>query len=253
MPPPLAETLAATPESSEGSSSQPLLSLPPLRRPAPPPGSPLAASRPQPSPKTTMAKESSPARTWLNAAGGAASISSQTLAEVQVLLARLRGALLRRPRGGNWVQAFARHDKTGAGLLGCAQFEAFLTSLSLGLSTREVRFLAESLAGPGSCGVSLGAFSEAITHAEPSDERFGEPWALDIATALAGSAQGGLASFVGRADCEAAMLLAFEAEVPVVGETSERFRLWLPKTPDGAIDWAAAEEWRTGGSDPCGS
>ncbi|CAE7191003.1 unnamed protein product, partial [Symbiodinium pilosum] len=58
--------------------------------------------------------------------------------EVQVVLARARQTLLRRPRAkGNWVQAFARHDTTGLGELSPEQFATFLQSLSVGLSLRE--------------------------------------------------------------------------------------------------------------------
>eukprot|EP00913_Durusdinium_trenchii_P012779 g11997.t1 len=60
--------------------------------------------------------------------------------DVQVVLARARGALLRRPRAkGNWVQAFARHDTTGLGELSVEQFAFFLQSLSVGLSLHEAR------------------------------------------------------------------------------------------------------------------
>jgi len=160
--------------------------------------------------------------------------------ETQVLLARARGALLRRPRArGNWVQAFALHDVTGNGLLGCAEFAAFLQSLSLGLSRREAFMVTECLLGETRT-VSLGGFSEAITHASPSDPRFDEAWALETACALAGGAPGGLATFAGRSAAEALVERHGDHQLDV-----ERFTAWLPKGPDGDVDWAAAEEWRT--------
>merc|ERR1712060_236530 len=114
----------------------------------------------------------------------------------QVLLARARAALLRRPRSlGNWVQAFAHHDTTGQGLLGAPEFAAFLESLSLGLSCLEAQLITECLTGERGA-VTLGGFSEAITHASQSDMRYGEVWAAEVlSSSLASSVPGGLASF----------------------------------------------------------
>merc|ERR1712232_1321424 len=85
-------------------------------------------------------------------------------------LARLRGALLRRPRSrGNWVQAFALHDTHGRGVLQCTEFEEFLESLALGVSRDEVVAVTECLAGQ-QCAVSLGGFSEAIDRGGPTDD-----------------------------------------------------------------------------------
>lgn len=80
--------------------------------------------------------------------------------DVQVVLARARGALLRRPRAkGNWVQAFARHDTTGLGELSVDQFALFLQSLSVGLSLREVDAIVTCLLGDRST-ISLFVFGE---------------------------------------------------------------------------------------------
>merc|ERR1719330_1115374 len=95
--------------------------------------------------------------------------------------------------------AFARQDTTGQGFLDNVQFHRLLSSLSLGMSNEEVARLVDSLVRPGAPGVSLGAFSEAITYAEPDDQRFGEQWALEMASVLAGSLAGGLAALAGQA------------------------------------------------------
>jgi len=129
-------------------------------------------------------------------AGGAAVPSRQTVRsmpwaeagyETRALLARVRNTLLRRPRAlGNWVQAFAHHDTTGQGMLAANEFAAFLESLSVGLSRREAFMVTECLVGSNGM-VSLGCFSDALTHASFTDPRFGEDWALESASALAGS------------------------------------------------------------------
>jgi len=242
-------------------------SLPPLRRPAPPsPGSPGAAQRRQPSPvlgdRSSDREQhgASPARRL----GSACAMPARSMAdlqvtarpasawadaghEAQVLLARARGAIQRR---GNWLQAFVRHDVTGEGLLACEQFEAFLVSLSLGLSRQEAHLVAEALArssGSGSGGVSLGGFSEAITNAVPSEQGFGEQWALDMVSPLADSLPRGLASNIGRDQRE--VLADLPSPPPELGISAagamERLLLWLPKTPEGAVDWQAAEAWRS--------
>lgn len=155
------------------------------------------------------------------------------------------------------MQAFAHFDVNGLGVLGCSQFEAFLSSLALGLSSQEVRLIAETLAGPdeahAGAGVSLGAFSEAITRAAPTDQAFGERWALEMAGYLVGrTARGGLSAFVGRSDHE--VLGALPPPPPELGLSSagivERLMLWLPKLAGGEVDWAAAEEWRTAPLEP---
>jgi len=157
--------------------------------------------------------------------------------EIQVLLARARGVLLRRPRAlGNWVQAFALHDPSGQGVLGCAEFAAFLDSLSLGFSRREVFMVAECLLRENGT-VSLGSFSEAITHASP-DAHHNEAWAAATARALAGGAPGGLAALADRSPEAVAQLQA-----PLSAVDAERFSAWLPKTPDGNVDWARADDW----------
>lgn len=161
--------------------------------------------------------------------------------ELQVLLARARGALLRRPRNlGNWVQAFAHHDTTGQGLLGAPEFAAFLESLSLGLSCAEAQLITECLTGERGA-VTLGGFSEAITHASPNiDVRYGEAWAAEALSSLAGSAPGGLVTFNTRSAAEVFAELALPPGVADV----ERLVMWLPKTRNGDVDWVAAEEWR---------
>jgi len=219
--------------------------------PSPPLGSPLeeasfTQAAPSPSrPGTGLAAAAAPVMTM------ARSLAQWTEAghEAQVLLVRARGALLRRPRArGNWVMAFARHDTTGQGFLDCSQFQKVLSSLSLGMSAQEIALLANSLAGPGMPGVSLGAFSEAITHAQPSDYRFGEQWALETAGALAGDPAGGLAALAGRSAQQA--LAGLPPPEPELGlgaaEVANKLLLWLPKTADGGVDWPAAEEWRVG-------
>lgn len=152
---------------------------------------------------------------------------------------RVRGALLRRPRSlGNWVQAFAYHDTTGLGVLGTAEFVAFLASLSLGLSRVEVREVTQCLADGR--GVSLGSFSQAITYPPTSQLLASEAWAVQAASAMAGSAPRGLMRLSGRSASE---VLAQQAEALPAADV-ERLLAWLPKGPDGAVDWAAAEEWR---------
>jgi len=160
--------------------------------------------------------------------------------ELQVLLARARGALLRRPRSlGNWVQAFAHHDTTGQGLLGAPEFAAFLESLSLGLSHLEAKLVTECLTGERGA-VSLGGFSEAITHSSPSDVRSSEAWAADTLSAMAGSLPGGLATFAARRPAE----VFAEHLLPSGAVDVGRLVMWLPKTKNGDVDWVAAEEWR---------
>jgi len=155
--------------------------------------------------------------------------------DVQVILARARGALLRRPRAkGNWVQAFARHDTTGLGELSVDQFALFLQSLSVGLSFREVDAIVTCLLGDRST-ISLFVFGEAIEHASPRNEF--EMWQL--ATQLTGGSSEGLMAFNG---CSLAEALA---GVPAAVDQAPRLLLWLPKLSDGNIDWAAAEEWRS--------
>eukprot|EP00930_Biecheleria_cincta_P059821 TRINITY_DN45543_c0_g1_i1.p1 TRINITY_DN45543_c0_g1~~TRINITY_DN45543_c0_g1_i1.p1 ORF type:complete len:655 (-),score=107.13 TRINITY_DN45543_c0_g1_i1:8-1948(-) len=160
--------------------------------------------------------------------------------DAQVLLSRARGALLRRPRAkGNWVQAFARHDTTGLGELSRDQFSAFLQSLSLGLSSQEVELLANQLLAERP-GLSLFVFGEAIEHASPGEERFGEAWAADLASQLAGLAPQGLAAYQDVSGAEALAHLPESVEA----DAAQRFLLWLPKQFSGAVDWTAAEEWR---------
>lgn len=155
--------------------------------------------------------------------------------DVQVVLARARGALLRRPRAkGNWVQAFARHDTTGLGELSVEQFALFLQSLSVGLSLREVDAIVTCLLGDRST-ISLFVFGEAIEHASPRYEF--EMWQL--ATHLTGGSSDGLSAFTGYSLAEAM------AGVPSAADQAQRLLLWLPKMSDGNIDWPAAEEWRS--------
>jgi len=147
--------------------------------------------------------------------------------------------------------AFACHDTTGQGVLDCFQFEAFLSSLNLGLSRDELAHLAASLVGPGGPGVALGTFSDAITNAQPLDRRFGESWALAMLNALAGNAQGGLARFAGRPDQEVlAGVPVLDADELVPEQVVALLLPWLPKTPEGAVDWVAAEEFRACGLGP---
>lgn len=249
-------TPAGTPPFDDSGSTPPVdLLLPPLRRPGPPVSTPVAGGFPQLSPQSSL--DLTPRRSAQLAAGAApGNPMAQSLAqwtqagyEAQVLLVRARGALLRRPRSrGNWVMAFARHDTTGQGFLDCVQFQRVLTSLSLGMSGQEVMLLAESLAGPGMPGVSLGVFSEAITYAEPDDKRFAEHWALEVANVLASSTTGGLAALAGCSAQEALGMLPQPG--PELGisaqEAAAKFHLWLPKTNTGAVDWPAAEVWRVG-------
>ncbi|CAK9024973.1 unnamed protein product [Durusdinium trenchii] len=156
--------------------------------------------------------------------------------DVQVVLARARGALLRRPRAkGNWVQAFARHDTTGLGELSVEQFAFFLQSLSVGLSLHEVDAIVTCLLGDRST-ISLFVFGEAIEHASPRYEF--EMWQL--ANQLTGASPNGLLGFLG---CSLAQAMATLPAAEV--EKSQRLLLWLPKLSDGNIDWNAAEEWRS--------
>lgn len=157
--------------------------------------------------------------------------------ETQVCIARARSALLRRPRSlGNWVQAFAHYDTTGYGVLGCVEFPAFMESLSLGLSRFEVTLITDCLTR-ASGSVSLGGFSEAITHGMPSEAAYDEGWAVQAATALAGAHPAGLRVLAG---CNSADVLS------VVPAPEDRSRLltWLPKSIEGEVDWVVAEEWR---------
>eukprot|EP00435_Cladocopium_sp_Y103_P060724 s896_g22.t1 len=116
--------------------------VPPKRgmpRPPPPVGG-FSASNWRPGNKVLEAESAAP--TSSSRARTAVDMNE----DVQVVLARARGALLRRPRAkGNWVQAFARHDTTGLGELSVEQFALFLQSLSVGLSLREVMLAADKL------------------------------------------------------------------------------------------------------------
>lgn len=211
-PPPQRHDDAPLPPPSPGRSSasgleeEPLLgvslAMPALRRPAPP--SPRRRESPSP-------RRSRLAAAW-----------TEIGPEAQVILARARGALLRRPKS-NWVLAFARHDTTGEGALSPPRFGAFLASLDLGLSAEEVERVAERLAAAAQGAVSLGCFSEAITNAAPTEELWGEAAALRLARALP---------------------LREDLEERLCAPEGERLRAWLPKRRDGDIDWAQAEQWR---------
>jgi len=155
-------------------------------------------------------------------------------------MARIRSTLLRRPRGrGNWILAFARHDNTGKGVLGRAEFSAFLESLQLSLSRREVFLVGECLLAEEQA-ISVNGFNDALSYAASGNLRFNEAWALQAAGALAELLQGSLA---GLACCN--MVEAVGRLSPPHSELDvETFSAWLPKDVEGATDWAAAEAWR---------
>jgi len=180
--------------------------------------------------------------------------SNDRTLEVKVLLCRIRSALLRRRRG-NWVQAFALHDTTGHGVLGREEFSSFLTSLGLGLSFREVQIVTENLSGAEEC-VSLGLFSEAITHSTagmPGDllpsGQAGSP--LNVHSDGSPEADERIARETIRAIFQESEWQQLEgldsAEVlRRLGATdaeAERLLLWLPKTIEGRVDWPAAKLW----------
>lgn len=242
-----------------------LSSLPPLHRPAPPPGSPSPGRRSSGvAPTGGVAGCPAPPRTAKVCEGAPGAFPAPRAAfplqnaghGPQVLLSRARSALLRRPKqGGNWVQAFAKHDVSGCGLLGRTQFEAFLESLAIGFSTREIRIVADAIVGTDPAsegGVSLGTFSDAITQAVPTEQQFGEQWALNMVDGLLGSAPG-LGIFDGQGE---EVLSGLPQPTKDLGTNRqgqiERLLLWLPKTPHGAVDWNVAEEWRAGGLHPWG-
>lgn len=160
---------------------------------------------------------------------------------IHVLMARIRSTLLRRPRGrGNWVLAFARHDNTGKGVLGRAEFSTFLESLQLGLSRHEVFLVSECLLAEEQ-GISVSGFNDALSYAASGNLRFDEAWAMQTAGALALALQGGLADL---ASCS--VVDALDCLPPPLNELDvETFLAWLPKDAEGAVDWAAAEAWRT--------
>merc|ERR1712151_591829 len=107
----------------------------------------------------------------------------------------------------------------------------------MGLSYAEIQLITECLTREAGS-VSLGGFSEAITHGAPTDLDHDETWAVQAAGAIAGSGPFGLKSLVGRT---AADVLA---DLSSPEEDAQRLLMWLPKDLDGAVDWAAAEEWR---------
>jgi len=231
--PPPGRSLSPERRRSSGQLLDPVCSVPPLggqlrgaaaqRVASPPEGLAAfaaAAARPLISSPTEQHSPSGRPMPWAEAAY-----------ETQVLLTRVRSTLLRRPRArGNWVQAFALHDTTGQGLLSCGECAAFLESLSLGLSRSEVWTVAKCLAGDRGQ-VSLGCFSEAVSHAAMVDERFGESWARGAAGTLA--------------CCALPEMPAKQMRASSLSATDhQRLLSWLPKALDGEIDWAAMERWR---------
>merc|ERR1712216_982722 len=168
------------------------VSPPPLRRPAPPPaiceeeasltnGGYFGADNPD---GTQATRRPSSAASLLTS--GQNFFGEDASLDVKVALHRARSALLRRPRArGNWVQAFALHDSTGQGLLGRSEFEAFMASLDLKLSRREISSLAEHLLTRRGRAISLGDFSDAMTHCVPEETiRQDEDWAAGLCCGL---------------------------------------------------------------------
>lgn len=202
-----------------------------------PPKRVVAAGQPPPPPPGPGVSTASSWRPRTQAVGARGARQNVEISdEVQVILARARQTLLRRPRAkGNWVQAFARHDTTGLGELSPEQFATFLQSLSVGLSLREVDLIVACLLGDRPT-VSLAVFGEAIEHALST----GETDAVLLATELAGESAEGLAALVGQHPVDAVTSLATSPDPDAL----HRFLLWLPKNLDGSVDWATAEEWR---------
>jgi len=200
------------------------------------------------SPAKTLSLATPPSRQSLRdgtpataSATPATPVWAQAGQEIQLLVARIRSTLLRRPRGrGNWVLAFARHDNTGKGVLGRAEFSAFLESLQLGLSRREVFLVSECLLAEGQA-ISVSGFNDALSYVASGNLRFDEPWALQAAGALAEVLQGGLADLASN---DLGEVLA-SLPPPFCELDFETFSVWLPKDTEGAVDWAAADAWRT--------
>lgn len=161
---------------------------------------------------------------------------AEMVAPPQILLARARGALMRRPRSrGNWVQAFALHDTVGRGSLSRDAFIAFVEYLALGFSRQEVLALASSIANKGE--VSLSGFSDALSTPCALDSPQDEEWARRIIQALA-LRTGSLTGLEAKDREEIRSLLTSHCE-----EEVERLLAWLPKTSDGRVDWRLTEEW----------
>eukprot|EP00929_Paragymnodinium_shiwhaense_P036890 TRINITY_DN19721_c0_g1_i2.p1 TRINITY_DN19721_c0_g1~~TRINITY_DN19721_c0_g1_i2.p1 ORF type:complete len:721 (-),score=196.52 TRINITY_DN19721_c0_g1_i2:149-2311(-) len=225
-------------DSKDGSLSPP----PALRRPVPPPGavstSPALSRAPPPAPQGQPGVGgglAAPLPAWLEASSG-----------LQVVLARIRSALLRRPRArGNWVQAFALHDTTGQGFLGPREFEKFLEFLEVGLSRCELTGVAACLTRRGSCTVSLGGFSDAMSQDKKSvalaiENGSGKEETRDLLEDeawAAGLVEKVLAAAGDAGDALSTLLPTLSADV------AERLLAWLPKLPAGAVDWRAAAEW----------
>lgn len=181
----------------------------------------------------------SPAKAW-----------EGTRYEVSVLMARARGELLRRPQArGNWVHSFALHDADGGGSLQRDAFVAFLESLKLRLSHREVLVIMQSLAGEEGSTVSLGSFSDAIENANgaewdggvacPQVLPFDDAWARRALASCRPEDIDGLAGYEGRSAEE--VFAEWSALSP---NDACGLRAWLPKDLDDNVDWLAAEEWR---------
>lgn len=159
--------------------------------------------------------------------------------DMQVLLSRICNNLVRRShKRGNWVQAFARNDSGGKGILTGPECIAFLQSLSLGLSRLESCKVTDFLLRDGD-GVSLGHFNEAITHKPPCDVNAGEDWAKQAMRKLADNVVGGIPSMLRQSFKQ---VLA-DSKSQLSTQEASRLQAWLPKTQDGDIDWAATAEW----------
>eukprot|EP00928_Gymnodinium_smaydae_P035871 TRINITY_DN2515_c1_g1_i2.p1 TRINITY_DN2515_c1_g1~~TRINITY_DN2515_c1_g1_i2.p1 ORF type:complete len:113 (+),score=19.62 TRINITY_DN2515_c1_g1_i2:145-483(+) len=108
-------------------------------------------------------------------------------------------------------------------------------SLNARLSQQEVAAVTECLAGTRGV-ISLGSFSEAMTNAgkrQSGEGGLDESWAAGLIKGLLAAAPPGEAP-----DQAFTRLLA-----TLEPTAAARLPLWLPKTPDGAVDWAAAQEW----------
>jgi len=125
-------------------------------------------------------------------------------------------------------------------VLGRAEFSAFLESLQLGLSRREVFLVGECLLAEEQA-ISVSGFNDALSYAASGDLRFDEAWAVQAAGALAAALQGGLA---GLASCSVVEALG-RLPLPLSDLDVETFLAWLPKDVEGSVDLDAAEAWRT--------
>jgi len=196
---------------------------PALRKPAPPPGRPLAASRTLRATGDASLRSRTP---------GDDDTDAQQLHEVAVLLYKIRNSLLRRRRG-NWVQAFALHDTTGHGVLGRQQFESFLISLGLCLSLHEVQLVTASLVGVHST-VSLAHFSEAMHSSDEHKLSQEEQQAQELLRAQSIGDDTGARAL---AESPTEVLARLGVSRP------QRVQLWVPKHLEGYIDWTEAKSW----------